>query len=175
VQSYGLARRNRNATRTPGWLVEGIADYIRWFLYEPETYGAEITARNIGRARYDASYRVSGNFLNWVTEEYDKDIVRKLNAAVREGMYSEDLWKKHTERTVQQLGDEWKKDLEKQIAAEAAAAGRRGSGRVEAHFRRQDLQGVAEFQEQQGAKRLADKERDARLRGSAQRRRSVHR
>jgi len=124
VQSYGLARRNRNATRTPGWLVEGIADYIRWFLYEPETYGAEITARNIGRARYDASYRVSGNFLNWVTEEYDKDIVRKLNAAAREGTYSEGLWKKHTGRTVQQLGDEWKKSLEKQIAAEAEAATR---------------------------------------------------
>ena len=69
VQNYGRARRtNPNATRTPGWLVEGIADYIRWFLYEPETQGAEITARNLERARYDASYRITGNFLNWVTE-----------------------------------------------------------------------------------------------------------
>ena len=78
VQQYGLARRNNpNATRTPGWLTEGIPDYIRWFLYEPETKGAEITQRNISRAKYDANYRITGNFLNWVTEKYDKDIARK--------------------------------------------------------------------------------------------------
>ena len=67
VQQYGRARRNNPAaTRTPGWVVEGIADYIRWFLYEPESKGAEITARNLERARYDANYRITGNFLNWV-------------------------------------------------------------------------------------------------------------
>ena len=120
VQNYGLARRNNpSATRTPGWIVEGICDYIRWFLYEPQTHGADITARNIARARYDANYRISGNFLNWVTQTYDKDIVRKLNAAAREGKYSEDLWKTATGHTVQELGDEWKAALEKKIAAEA--------------------------------------------------------
>jgi hypothetical protein len=60
VQSYGAARLNNPAAmRTPGWLVEGIADYIRWFLFEPETKGAEITQRNLARAKYDASYRIS--------------------------------------------------------------------------------------------------------------------
>ncbi len=120
VQNYGLARRNNpNATRTPGWVVEGICDYLRWFLYEPQTHGAEITARNIGRARYDGNYRISGNFINWVTENYDKDIVRKLNAAAREGKYTEDLWKTATGHTVQELGDEWKAAMEKKTAAEA--------------------------------------------------------
>jgi hypothetical protein len=123
VQQYGRARRtNPNATQTPGWLVEGIADYIRWFLYEPETRGAEITGRSIARARYDASYRVSGNFLNWVTKTYDKEIVGKLNAAAREGKYSEALWKECTGHTVAELGDEWKASLEKSLAAEPAAA-----------------------------------------------------
>ncbi|MHC4694590.1 MAG: basic secretory protein-like protein, partial [Planctomycetota bacterium] len=123
VQQYGRARRtNRNATRTPGWLVEGIADYIRWFLYEPQTRGAEVTRRNIARARYDSSYRISGNFLNWITETYDKNIVRKLNAAAREGRYKEQLWKEATGRTVQELGVEWKRSLEKKIAAETDAA-----------------------------------------------------
>ncbi|MBN2139059.1 MAG: DUF1080 domain-containing protein [Sedimentisphaerales bacterium] len=120
VQQYGLARRNRDATRTPGWLVEGMADYIRWFLYEPETRGAEI--RNAARARYDGSYRVSGNFLNWVTETKDKDIVAKLNAAARQGKYSEDIWKDSTGSSVEELGAQWKKALEEKIAAEAAAA-----------------------------------------------------
>jgi len=120
VQNYGMARRtNPNPTRTPGWLVEGMADYIRWFLYEPQTHGAEITSRNIARARYDANYRISANFLNWVTETYDKEVIRKLNAAAREGRYSDDLLKEYTGHTVQELNDQWKASLEKKIVAEA--------------------------------------------------------
>jgi hypothetical protein len=122
AQNYGIARRtNPNPSQTPGWVVEGIADYIRWFLYEPQTRGAEITKRNIALARYDANYRISGNFINWVTNKYSGDLVQKLNAAAREGRYNEDLWKKFTGRTLQELGDEWRKDLEKKIAAEPPA------------------------------------------------------
>jgi len=108
VQNYGWGRRkNPNATRTPGWIVEGIPDYLRWFMYEPESRGADITSRNVSRAKYDASYRVTGNFLNWVTLKYDKDLARKLNAAAREGKYSEDLWKEYTGKPLADLGTEW--------------------------------------------------------------------
>jgi hypothetical protein len=123
VQSYGIARRtNPAATRTPGWIVEGIPDYIRWFLYEPQTRGAEISRRSISRVNYDDSYRVSGNFLNWVTETYGRDIVQKLNAAARQGRYSDQFWTENTEHSIQELGEEWKAGLEKKIAAETAAA-----------------------------------------------------
>ena len=109
VQDYGRARRtNPNAVATPGWVVEGIADYVRWFLFEPQTHGAEITKNNLANARYDASYRITANFLNWVTQTYDKDLVQKLNAAAREGRYAEPLWKAWTGKSVQELGDEWK-------------------------------------------------------------------
>jgi len=122
VQQYGRARRdNPNATRTPGWLVEGIADYIRWFLYEPASKGAEITERNLARARYDANYRITANFLNWVTAKYDKEIVKKLNAAAREGKYNEELWKESTRKTVEELGDEWKKEHEARLGNKPAA------------------------------------------------------
>jgi hypothetical protein len=118
VQSYGrVPRSDTNAIRMPGWLVEGIPDYIRWFLYEPETKGAEITQRNLARAKYDASYRVTGNFLNWVTEKYDTNIVHKLNAAGRASKYSTNLWKEYTGKTVQELGEEWKKGHEDRLAA----------------------------------------------------------
>jgi hypothetical protein len=117
VQQYGRARRdNPDATRTPGWLVEGIADYIRWFLYEPQTKGAEITARNLSRAKHDASYRVTGNFLNWVVQKYDTNIVQKLNTAARQGKYSEDLWKEHTGKSLPELSDEWKQGHERRLA-----------------------------------------------------------
>ena len=37
VQQYDRAQRSCPRPPIPGWVVEGIADYIRWFLYEPET------------------------------------------------------------------------------------------------------------------------------------------
>ncbi|MBN1442739.1 MAG: hypothetical protein JXA90_08520, partial [Planctomycetes bacterium] len=123
VQAYGLARRRgRGATRTPGWLVEGIADYIRWFLYEPQSRGAEISRRALPRARYDASYRVSANFLSWVVEQHGAKVVRELNAAAREGRYTDALWKDLTGVALEDLGAAWKKALEKKLDAEEAAA-----------------------------------------------------
>jgi len=120
VQRYGrVSRGDTNATRVPGWLVEGIPDYIRWFLYEPQTKGAEITQRNLARAKYDASYRVTGNFLNWVAQKHDKEIVRKLNAAGRAGKYNEALWKEYTGKTVQELGDLWRKEHEERLGVAA--------------------------------------------------------
>jgi hypothetical protein len=111
VQQYGRARR-AGGTRPPGWLVEGIPDYIRWFLYEPESHGADIKPANVARARYDASYRISGNFLNWVVGKYDKELIKELNAALREGRYDTELWKTRTGHTIEELADEWKKNLE---------------------------------------------------------------
>ncbi len=120
VQQYGNARRNNpSVTRSPGWLVEGIPDYIRWFKYEPQSHGADLiwmrTRRNFS-PRYDGGYRVTANFLNWVTEKYDQDIVKQLNAAMRQGKYHEDLWKEHTGHTLHELADEWKAGLEEQLA-----------------------------------------------------------
>ncbi|HTH47947.1 MAG TPA: basic secretory protein-like protein [Candidatus Limnocylindria bacterium] len=117
VQNYrGGRRSDTNVTRMPGWLVEGIPDYIRWYLYEPQTRGAEITARNVGRAKYDGSYRITANFLNWVSTQYDPAIVQKLNAAGRAGKYREELWKEATGKTVQELGAEWKLANEQRLA-----------------------------------------------------------
>lgn len=104
----------------PGWLVEGTADYIRWFKFEPQSHGADIVWMKKQKnftPRYDGSYRITANFLNWVTEKYDKEIVAKLNAAMREEKYSDDLWKKYTGKTLDELGAEWKKDIEAQLGA----------------------------------------------------------
>jgi hypothetical protein len=115
VQQYGRAPREL------GWLTEGIPDYIRWYKFEPQAHGADITKRNISRARYDGSYRPTANFLNWVTEKYAKNLVPDLSAAIRQGKYTEDLWKQQTGHTVQELGEEWHKALEEKIAAESDA------------------------------------------------------
>lgn len=120
VQQYGHTRRDQtNAVPSPGWLVEGLADYIRWFKYEPQSHGADVEwlrrLRNPS-LRYDGSYRITANFLDWVAAEHGQDIIRQLNAAMREGRYAEDLWKQATGKTVQELGAEWKASREKIIS-----------------------------------------------------------
>ena len=117
VQQYGEGRRtNPHPAQNPGYLVEGMADYVRWYLYEPQSNGAEISRRGLERANYDGSYRVTANFLNWVAVKYDNDIVPRLNAAMREGRYDASLWTKATGKSVEQLNLEWKDDLKKKFA-----------------------------------------------------------
>ncbi len=111
----------------PGWLVEGLADYIRWFHYEPQSHGADVAwARRQGKhfsPRYDGSYRVSANFLNWVSEKYDPDIVPVVNASLRDNKYSDALWTQRTGKTVQALGAEWGRWLDAQIHTSVAVTG----------------------------------------------------
>ena len=60
VQQYGRARTtNPDAVRPPGWLTEGIADYIRWYLYEPQSRGAEIGEAGLvaGTIRHELSWQ----------------------------------------------------------------------------------------------------------------------
>ena len=93
--------------RNPGWLVEGIADYVRFFKYEPGKVGRI----DPDRARYDGSYRVTASFLNYVTEKYNPVLVKKLNAVMREGKYDESVWKELTGKTVDELNQEWRRSL----------------------------------------------------------------
>ena len=131
VQQYGRARRRegeprpegqpraegqpqtggQRRPRNPGWLVEGLADWIRWFNFEPERLRPR---PNPEKAKYTDSYRTSGHFLDHVVRKYDKDLIRKLNAAMREGKYEEGLWKEWTGKTLEELGAEWKEGLKAQ-------------------------------------------------------------
>jgi hypothetical protein len=122
VQQYGRARRdNPSARRAPGWLTEGIPDYLRWYKFEPESRGAEITKRNFSRARYDGSYRPTANFLNWASEKYNKDLAMLFNAAIRAGKYDEALWTQLTGHTVQDLGAAWKAELQEKLGIEVTS------------------------------------------------------
>ena len=131
VQQYRGGRNNPN--RAPGWLVEGIPDYIRWFKYEPQSHGADtvfFAKRRNANLNYDGLYRVTANFLNYVIEHYDKEqtLITKLNAVCRQGKYSDDLWKESTGKTLAELNTEWKEATQKLIAAEKSASGSSGSG-----------------------------------------------
>lgn len=97
IQGY---RRVRDA----GWLVEGIADYIRWWRFEPESKRSPI---NKEKATYHDAYRTTAAFLAWVAAAYDRNIVRELDKSLREGNYSNDLFEKYTGKKVDDLWTEF--------------------------------------------------------------------
>ena len=127
IQQYGRARRNNpDAKRAPGWLVEGIPDYLRWFKYEPQSHGADLIwlqGRRNQALNYDGMYRISANFLDYVVETYgkEKNLITKVNAACREGKYTDDLWKELTGKPLVELNDEWKAAVKQRLTAKAAS------------------------------------------------------
>ena len=116
VQSYGHApAETRNGVEVPGWLVEGIADYLRWYHYEADSRGADIPPNRLGRVRFDGSYRITANFLDWAGRKHDPELVSKLNAVIRQGQYSEELWAKFTGQSLTDLDAEWKLALKTKL------------------------------------------------------------
>ncbi|SIN87937.1 F5/8 type C domain-containing protein [Singulisphaera sp. GP187] len=95
--------------KNPGWLVEGLADYIRFFLFEP----GKIGPINAKRARYDGSYRTTAAFLAYVNDKYDQSLISKLNVLMREGTYKDEVFKELTGKTVQELDEEWRESLKR--------------------------------------------------------------
>jgi hypothetical protein len=90
----------------PGWLIEGIADYIRWFKYEPTNKRPH---PNLARAKYTDSYRTTAAFLEFVATNFDHEFVVRMNEALREGRYLPSLWQEYTGKTVDELWDEYVK------------------------------------------------------------------
>lgn len=100
VQAY----HNVNA---PGWLVEGIADYVR------HKYG--VNNRNANWAlspyhdgqHYKDAYRITARFLLWLEENKKAGIVKTLDHSLRAEKYTEDIWIKETTKSLDQLWAEY--------------------------------------------------------------------
>jgi hypothetical protein len=72
----------------PGWLTEGIADYVRYWHYEPGRRSFRIT----DRSSYRDAYGTTARFLAWLQVTKDDKIVHKLDAAMRKGEYRRELF-----------------------------------------------------------------------------------
>jgi len=93
----------------PSWLQQGLADYVRWYLFEGAGDACDFPDWSADEVRYDGSYRYTANFLNWVSKKYGDSVIKKIDAACRAGWYREDLWQELTGRSVADLGAEWKR------------------------------------------------------------------
>jgi hypothetical protein len=103
VQAY--KRPNRRA----GWLVEGIADYVRFYHYEPKTK----LAVDPRKASYRDGYRTAAMFLAWVEKTHGPGVVRKLNESLRKGEYKEEVFKTLTSKTLDELWEAFAASLDR--------------------------------------------------------------
>lgn len=103
LQAYSYRRGENN--RVDGWVTEGIADYLRFFMYERN--GDKTCRVNPERAKYTDSYRTTGAFFDWIVRTKDAGFVKRLNADCRKGVYSRDLFKEYTGSTLDELWDEF--------------------------------------------------------------------
>ena len=81
-----------NKGKKPGWLVEGIADYARWAIYNGKSL-AQFPRPKKPEAWKDG-YQVTAGFLLWLESGRAPGIVRRLNTALRNGTYEEAMWER---------------------------------------------------------------------------------
>jgi hypothetical protein len=87
----------------PGWITEGIADYVRYkFGVNNEAGDWRLPEYNMKQSYRDA-YRVTARFFLWIEKNYKKDFVKKLDADMRNKEYTSEFWKSETGKTVDEL------------------------------------------------------------------------
>jgi len=94
----------------PGWVTEGIADYVRWFCYEPANRRPRPDPQH---AAYTDGYQTTAAFFDWIMRAKDKTFIRRLNAAARDGKYSDDLFREYTGKPLDKLWAEYLETVKK--------------------------------------------------------------
>ena len=92
----------------PGWLVEGIADYIRIVRYEPQAPRPRIDPQ---KASYRDAYKTTAVFLEWIAKTYDHEFVVHVNESLRLNQFHLTDFKIHTGKDVDELWAEFVKTL----------------------------------------------------------------
>ncbi len=97
VQAYPPSREG-------GWLIEGIADYVRYWVYEPEKKQRFALDE---KSSYKQGYGVAAAFLAWLERVKSPGIVMKLHTALRTRKYKPALFQELTERSLDDLWTEF--------------------------------------------------------------------
>jgi hypothetical protein len=100
VQGYG------GRSGMPGWLTEGIADYIRYAFGVDNVGGGWSLPKFSEKQSYKNSYRITARFLAWLEYSGHKGIVKKLDQAGRDKTYENGaIWEKLAGKNIDDL---WK-------------------------------------------------------------------
>lgn len=102
--------QNYKDEKIPGWITEGIADYVR----ATEGVNNEKAKWQLPDLKpennFDNSYRITARFFLWLTQKHDKDLIVKLDDDARNNKYSPDFWKNNTGKTIKELWDNYLRD-----------------------------------------------------------------
>lgn len=90
----------------PGWLTEGIADYVRYRFGIDNPDSWSLPDYNPDQ-HYDDSYRVTARFLVWIENHKNRDFVQELDAALREGTDYKDFWVRILGKNIDELWAEY--------------------------------------------------------------------
>src|SRR3546814_18437281 len=87
----------------PGWLVEGIADYVR-YKYGVDNAGAGWSLPDVkANHHYNQSYRITARFLDWIETNRKPGLENVLDSAMRTGSYTDDIREAETGLTMDGL------------------------------------------------------------------------
>ena len=97
---------------SPGWLTEGIADYLRWAIFEGKNQDYfRVPQKEKG---YRDSYQVAAGFLLWLETGVCPGIVNSLNTAIRKQEYKgAEFFEKIAGKSLDTLWDEYRLDRKK--------------------------------------------------------------
>lgn len=100
VMHVAQAYRNSPA---PGWLTEGIADYVR-YVYGVNNVNGKWALPNYKEGQsYTNSYRITARFLVWLEKNVRPTLVDELDKSARDKTYTPELWKEKTGKTLDEL------------------------------------------------------------------------
>jgi len=96
VQNYGRSVG-------PGWLTEGIADYVRYkFGIDNPGAGWTLPALKPEHA-YKNSYRITARFFVWMENKVKPGIIKTIDQQLRDHTYTAESWNKITGKNLDEL------------------------------------------------------------------------
>lgn len=103
VVTHEIMHIIQNYPSGPGWVTEGIADYAR-HVYGVSNAAAGWALRSPRKEEsYINGYGTAARFFVWLERRVKKDIVKKLNAVMRSGKYTDQFWIKETRKNIDSL------------------------------------------------------------------------
>ncbi|MCF3107388.1 basic secretory family protein [Niabella sp. CC-SYL272] len=97
----------QNYPSGPGWVTEGIADYVRHvYGVNNAATGWALRSPRPGES-YTNGYGTAARLFAWIERRVQKGTVKKLNAAMRSGTYTDNFWIKETGKSIEQLWQDY--------------------------------------------------------------------
>lgn len=91
----------------PGWVTEGIADYVRYTLGVNNDAARWALPELKSTQNYDNAYRITARFLVWIEKHKARGFVQKLDAVMRKKTYTDQFWKQQAGADVADLWKEY--------------------------------------------------------------------